>query len=58
MKVYVVRYDEDVCIGDNSYEINTVIDGIYISEEKANARVEELKEFSYYAWIDDRIVIE
>lgn len=59
MKVYIVKYNEEGAhIGHGVYETYTSIDNIYISEEKANTRVEELKQFGYYAWVDDMIVIE
>lgn len=48
MTVYIVRY--------NDY--TEYIDGVYLDYEKAKQSVEELKQFGYYPWIDDREVIE
>ena len=50
MTVYIVRYNDDVDI--------ECIDGVYLDYEKAKQGVEELKQFGYCPWIDDREVIE
>lgn len=59
MKVYVVKYEEEgAYMGHGLYETDTSIDNVYASKEKADARVKELEEFYYNAWVDDMDIIE
>ena len=50
MKVYIIFYIDD----DNT----RVIDSVVSSEEKANHRLAELKDFFYFSWWDEYIVDE